>query len=537
MTTRGGVRRRLVPRAHAGVGVLLAAGILAGLPAPAGAERLLRMTVAAEPSTLDPHLQTTTPNLTFATYLFDRLVHRDSARVFVPGLATGWREVTPGTWHFQLRTGVVFHDGRPLNADDVVFTAERIARFTSGPGGAARFLRGKRITRVDDLTVAIASERPEALLLADLATLAILPRPQPGRSDLGPITVGTGPYRLASAVAGDRIELLANREHWSGVPPWDRVLLRAQRIGPARIAALLAGDTDVIDDVPIAELARLRSDPRVVLTKAPSNRLLLLNLDQWREATPFANARDGSAIRNPFRNSKVRRAVALAVDREALVTKVMDGHAQVAAQLLPPNGSPLGAAAKGVGYDPERARRLLAEAGFPNGFKVTLHGPAGRYPNDVRLIEAIAQMLTRVGIETTVESLPPSQFFNRADAGADGQPEFSLFLTGMPMAKDGTAAALRSLLAGYDRATGDGALNRGRYASKAFDDTLDQALRSADPAAQRAGLERAADLALADQAVVPLLFPNDIWAARAGLVVRPPADDGLTALTVSRATD
>jgi peptide/nickel transport system substrate-binding protein len=521
--------------------VAAATACLALVPAhaqtPAQPERTLRLLLGAEPTTLDPHQQATAANLAFASHLYDRLVHRDGARVFLPGLAESWAETEPGVWTFQLRAGVTFHDGRPFTADDVVATVARVLALPNGPTGLGRTLKGKTVSRVDDRTLRITSDRPEALLLADLAQIAILPKAnaisEPAVNTKPARPIGTGPFRFTAGGLGDKFELTAFGSHWAGPPHWDRVIVRTQRVGTARVSALIAGEVDAIDDVPVGELGRLRAEPKVQLLQTPSHRVMLLMFDQWRENTPFANARDGSAIRNPFRNAKVRRAVAYAIDRDSLVTKALDGHAAAASQLL----SGVANGAKLPAYEPDKARRLLAEAGFPNGFKITLHGPAGRYANDLKLIEAIAQMLTKVGIETTIETLPPYQFFNRASAGADGQPEFSFMLAGALTAPGDAAAAVRSLLATADAATGDGALNRGRYSSKAFDEALDQAARLPDAAQRHAALVRAVDLALADVAIVPLLFPFDTWAARKNLVIRSPGEDGLTALSIRRAGD
>ena len=201
--------------------------------------------------------------------------------------------------------------------------------------------------------------------------------------------------------------------------------------GPARVAALLAGDVDLIEDTPTADIERLKKEPKVEISQIASNRLIYFFIDHAREVTPFAKAKDGSEIKNPFKDKRVREAMTKAINRDAIVSRVMEGVAVPAGQLLPDGYFGVSPKLKPVAYDPDGAKKLLAAAGFPNGFKLTLHTPNGRYTNDVKIAEAVAQMLTRVGIETTLEALPPAVFFTRASQGGpDKSPEFSFILVG-----------------------------------------------------------------------------------------------------------
>ena len=497
----------------------------------------LRITLASEPSSLDPHFHVTTPNTALATHLFDRLVHTDEAQQLVPGLALSWTSFDPLTWEFKLRPGVTWHDGTPFTADDVVFSFTRAADVPGSPSGFGLYLRGKTVRKVDDLTIRISTATPYPLMANDMATIAIVSKKHGANAatadyNSGKAAIGTGPYKFAAFVPGDRIEFVANPAYWGAKPAWSRVVLRPVRSGPARVAALLAGDTDVIEDVPTVDVTKLKSDPRVSLAQSLSYRVVFLQLDQWRETTPYANAKDAGAIKNPFKNVKVRRAISHAINREGLVTRVMEGNALPAAQLLPEGFFGISPTAKIPSYDQEKAKKLLAEAGFPTGFKVTIHGPSGRYPNDTRVLEAIAQMLARVGIEATIETLPPSVFFTRASTGADGQPEFSLFLAGWGAATGENSSPLKGLLATFDKATGIGASNRGRYSSKAFDEALDAALTTIDIDQVKAGLAKATDIALGDAAIIPLLHPLNTWAVRKGLLIKGRTDEATTAMGV-----
>jgi peptide/nickel transport system substrate-binding protein len=211
----------------------------------------------------------------------------------------------------------------------------------------------------------------------------------------------------------------------------------------------------------------------------------------------------------------------------------MDGNATVASQLLPEGFFGISGQLKPVKYDSEKAKKALAEAGYPNGFRVTLHGPSGRYPNDARILDAVAQMLTRIGIESSIETMPPSTFFSRASTGADGQPEFSLFLAGWGAASGENSSPLKALLATFDKATGLGSSNRGRYSSKAFDETLDAALKTIDPVQVQTGLAKATEIAINDAGLIPILHPLNTWATRKGLKYLGRTDEATTAMMVS----
>ena len=210
----------------------------------------------------------------------------------------------------------------------------------------------------------------------------------------GKAAIGTGPYKLVRYAKGDRIELARNDAWWGGKTPWEKVTLRLLTQDASRVAALLAGDVQAIENVPTADVAKLKQDKRLALYRTVSDRLMYLHLDSNRDVTPFATDKAGKPLdRNPFKDARVRRALSMAINRPAIVERVMEGEAIPAGQLVPDFLFGATKNLKVEKFDPEGAKKLLAEAGYPDGFGITLHAPNNRYVNDAKIAQAIAQML------------------------------------------------------------------------------------------------------------------------------------------------
>jgi len=336
------------------------------------------------------------------------------------------------------------------------------------------------------------------------------------------MAIGTGPFRMVSHRNGDRIEFERNDTYWGTRPHWQRVNYRMITNDAARTAALLAGDVDVIDQVPTSDLAKLRTDPRVALSEVTGLRLIFLGFDHSRaEASPFVTDNEGRPIaQNPLKDPRVRRALSLAIDRHAITERVMEGAAIPSGQFLPEGAFGFVPGLAAPRADMDQARRLLAEAGYPQGFRITLHGPNDRYPNDSRIIQAIGQMWTRAGVRTAVEALPWTTFIGRAS-----RAEFSTFLVGWGTSSGEASNPLRNLVATPDREKGYGASNRGRYSNPAMDRVLDEAMRELDDAKREALLQRATSMAFEDVGIAPLHIQRNIWAARRGFAYDARADE------------
>jgi peptide/nickel transport system substrate-binding protein len=350
-----------------GLGALLAAGAAPGL-ALAQAPAVLTMGLATTPSSADPHFYAFQPNLNLALHVFSRLVERDARLRPVPGLALSWTPVEDRVWEFRLRPGVKWHDGRDFTADDVAFTIGRVPTVPNSPGSLAGYVRPvTRVEVVDPLTVRLHTAGPHPSLPNDLTFVAIVSR-HAGEGattedyNSGKAAIGTGPYKLAGFQPGQRIELVRNEAYFGGAEPWERVVFRIIPQAGARSAALLSGDVDLIDEVSSNDALALQRDRRVSIVETQSTRLTFLQPSFARTGElPDVTDVDGRPLpRNPFLDLRVRQALSLAIDRNALVERVMEGRGTPNGQWLPAGFYSSNPAVGVPPYDPERARRLLA---------------------------------------------------------------------------------------------------------------------------------------------------------------------------------
>ena len=517
-------------------GILVAAALIA-IVLPAAAQQLT-IGLRSEPTSLDPQYQNIAANNQIALHLFDALVARDEKLLPVPGLAVSWKPMSDTVWEFKLRPDVKFHDGSPFTAEDVVFTYERVAKVPNSPSPFTILTRQMtKLEIVDPLTLRITTAAPAPLLPLDLAGLPILSHiaaaggaPE-GKTtaelDRGAGLVGTGPFRFVEWKRGGELVLARNDDYWGPKPAWSKVAFTPLANAMARVAALAAGNVDLIEDPPIAELSKLRKDLKFVLAEAPSSRLIYVALDQFAEPTPGIPDTNG---KNPLKDRRVRQALSEAIDRKAIVDKVMEGAAQPAGDFLPRPAFGTRKDAQPDRYDPAGARRLLAEAGYPKGFSITLGTPNGRYANDTQIAQAVAASWSRVGVKTEVEASEPTAFVKNRD-----EFRYSAYLAGWNAETGELSNPLRALVATPSREKGMGGNNRGRYSNPAMDAKLDEALRTVDDRKREMLLQEASRLVINDYGILPLQFEMSLWALRKGLAYTARADQATLAQFVKPA--
>jgi peptide/nickel transport system substrate-binding protein len=526
----------------------LLAGLLAMAPA-AMAQNVLTIGVRSEASSMDPHWTQLSADKQVEEHIFEKLVELDANSRPIPGLAVSWRPISETTWELKLREGVKWQDGEAFNADDVIFTFQRLLTGVTGAPTSPSFALvkgGKKIEKVDDYTVRIQTIGPYPTMAEDLAMFAILPEHKVKGStpsvdfNNGKATVGTGPYRLVEYKPGDRVVLEKVENYWGEKPAWDRVVFRPITQDASRLAALMNGDVDLIDYPPTNDLPRLRGDSKFAIADIPSDRVIYIQMS-FRDIEPFVKAKDGSPMKvNPLRDVRVRQAMSLAINREAIRDRIMGGSALPTANIVPPGFFGYNEALKADPFDAERAKRLLQEAGFGDGFRITLHGPNNRYINDQRIIEAIAQMWTRIGIQTEVATMPRNIFFSDVIRGDSSSipgvdvPKFSVWLTGWGTVAGEATYTVTGLLESYNTEAGTGNANWGRYTNVRIDVLSRKARETVDPEKRLPMLLEATEIGVRDYALIPLHFQVNHWAMKGNLRLKPRVNERTRAMDVTR---
>jgi len=498
----------------------------------------LKIGLKSEPSSMDPHYHNLTPNNMMALYVFDRLILQDAKQNLKPGLAVSWKNVDDLTWEFKLRSGgVKWHDGSDFTADDVAFTIGRAPNVPNSPSSLGRYIKQiKAVEVVDALTIRMKTAKPFPLMPTYMSTFGIISKKTGSGAttadyNSGKAMNGTGPFKFVEWVPGDRIVYKRNENYWGNKPEWSDIIVKPLSNNSSRVAALLAGDVDMIDFVPTADIETLKKNDKVSISQTVSNRVIYLHIDTARDNSPFVTDVNGKPMdKNPLKDLRVRKAISMAINRKGIVEKVMEGVAIPAGQLLPDGFFAISPNLKVEPYDTEGAKALLKEAGWGDGFGLTIHGPNNRYVNDAKIVQAIAQMLTRIGIKTKVDTMPKNVFFPRGS-----KLEFSLMLVGWGAGSGEPSSPLGSLLHTYDKSKGFGSSNRGRFSNAELDAALEEALATVDRKKHGDLLIKATEIGINNLGIIPLHFQVNTWATRKGLTYDARTDEQTLAVGVKTA--
>lgn len=495
------------------LGMLAAAaavGLYVANVAPLTAQEL-RVATSYKLLTLDPHYAVLNENIALLSHIYERLLYQDEALNLKPGLATSWKRLSETQWEFKLRENVRFQDGSAFGAEDVIYTIKRIQGFLKPPsGGFQAYVKSiKSVVVSGPSTVVIETEGSVPTLPLQLSNIFIMHHEAQGFRTTEEFNStasanGTGPYKFDSWQSGETLKLIRNEDYWGGKPAWADVTFRIIESPAARVAALVAQDVDLADFIPARDVEGVKKRGLKVesVSAARSN---FLQFDLGREELPGVTDKDGNPIPNPFRDVRVRRALAMATDRAFLADKILLGYGSAAAQFFP-NGLP-GTSPKLVPEPPdyERAKALLAEAGFPNGFNLSLAGSSGRYPGDGETLQAIAQNWARAGVGVKPIAVPFSVFETNRAGG-----KYAVWYAGC--SGEAVDICLNAVVASPDKTRGTGALNYGNYRNQAFDDVLAKARTIEVGPERNAAIAQAAELVMADQPVIPLYHFHHISA-------------------------
>jgi peptide/nickel transport system substrate-binding protein len=479
----------------------------------------LKIGIKAEPSSTDPHFYVFSPNLMIAAYTFDRLVNQDANMNMKAGLAVSWKPVDDLTWEFKLREGVKWHDGSPFSAEDVEFSLKRAPNVPKSPSSFGRFVKQiKSIQIIDPLTIHLKTGKPFPLMPAYLSVVPIVSKKNGEGANTkdyntGKAMIGTGPFKFVEWVPGDRMVFERNDSYWGKKVAWEKITFKPISNDAARVAAMLAGDVDLIDLVPTSDINRFEKDPNISVIQIVSNMMIYLHMDSNRDISPFVTDKNGNPMKkNPLKDTRVRKAISKTINREAIVDRLMLGAAVPSSQIMTEGGFAFSEKLKSEKYDPDGAKALLAEAGWEGGFGLTIHGPNDRYVNDAKICQAIAQMLSRIGIMTKVETMPKNVFFPRGS-----KLEFSFLMAGWNPNTGEPSTVLTGLLHTYDKAIGFGGANRGRFSNAEFDKTLEKALVTVNTKEHEKLLIKATEIAIENYGIIPLHHQMNTWAMRKGL--------------------
>ncbi len=504
-----------------------AALILTTLVSPFSVAQEFKLAMSSPPTSMDPHFYNLFPNLNVSDHIFETMVAMDEDSHVMPALAESWTLVNNLTWEFKIRKGVKFHDGSDLTTEDIAWSMDRPSTIVGSPGKFDVYTKAiinKKI--IDANTIRFTTKEPYPLLLADLTSIYIVQKKatQGLSSDdfsSGKGMVGTGPYKFVRFARDDRLELDRNEAYWGKKPSWSKVTLRFIPNGATRIAALLAGDVQAIENVPTPDLARIRTEPAVSMYSKVSHRMIYLYTDASREKSPFVTDKEGKPLdKNPMLDIRVRQAISMAINRDAIKDRVMEGLAEPTGNLVSSKLFGYNAALKTMKYDPDGAKKLLAAAGYPNGFALTIHTPNNRYINDEKITQTIAQMLSRIGITAKVEGMPMSVYSARGS-----KREFSLGLLGWGAQTGEASSPLRALAACDNPARGLGVVNWLKYCNPKMDELLMKALNTVDDPARLKLLQEATAIVVSDAGIIPIHHQVTTWATKKGIVYAPRTDE------------
>ncbi|SIQ67207.1 ABC transporter substrate-binding protein [Marinobacterium stanieri] len=492
-------------------GAMMSLGLMAGANAAT-----LKMAYDADPVSLDPHEQLSGGTMQLAHMTFDPLVRWDRNLGFEPRLAEKWERIDDLTMRFHLRKGVKFHSGNDFTAKDVLFTFNRLRTSPDFKGIFAPFAELKVI---DDYTIDLVTNKPFPLVLNNVTYLFPMdsafytgndangePKDKlvkHGNSFASRQLSGTGPYVVSERQQGVRVDFTRFDNYWDTNSPGnvDEIVLTPIKEAPTRVAALLSGDVDFIAPVPPTDHKRIVSNDKVDLVTMGGTRIITFQMNQERVEA--------------FKDARVRQAVAYAINQEGIVKKIMRGFATPAAQMSPEGYLGYNEALK-PRYDLKKAKQLMEEAGYADGFTITMMAPNNRYVNDEKIAQAVASMLAKINITVDLKTMPKAQYWGEFDERAA-----DMMMIGWHADTEDSNNFFEFLTACPDTDSGLGQYNSGNYCNPEADKMMHEANSETDPAKRAAIMQKIEQMLYDDAAYIPLHWQNLAWAARKGVNVEP----------------
>jgi len=488
------------------------ASIVALVVSPASGQTL-RYANQGELKSLDPYTLKETTTIAHHAHIYEALVTRDKNLKMVPALAESWETPEPTRWRFHLRHGVKFHNGDPFTADDVLFSADRIrakgSNFLSNVAADAKFVK------VDDYTVDVVLPAPNPILMSQWDGWYIMDKkwceennsvaPTPASATTPSYASlhenGTGPFMIESHQPGVKTVFKVN-PNWWGKPEHNlkEIIFTPIANDATRVAALLSGEVDVIEPVPIQDIQRVNASGVAKVMSGPELRTIFLGMDEVRNELLYSSVKG----KNPFKDVRVREAFYKAIDIEAIKSRVMRGLSTPSALMIAPELYPLSKDFVRPKYDPDGAKKLLTEAGYPDGFELTMDCPNDRYVNDAAICQAVVGMLARIGVKINLLAQPKAQYF--AKVLKPGGFQTSFFLLGWTPATMDSQNVLHDVMGCRDdeKDPTRGEANLGDYCNKDLDALTDKITFETDTAKRDQLIKQAYEIASKDYGYIPL---------------------------------
>lgn len=444
---------------------------------------------------MDPHSLNESLQLSVTGNVYEPLVDLDPKLNVVPGLATAWKQTSPTVWRFDLRKGVKFHDGTPFTADDVVFTMARIA----GDGSDMKAYSNdiKEVRKLDSHTIEMETKTPLAILPQILTQVRIMSkkwceenkaeRPVDRRKGVENTasfkTNGTGPYHVTERQPNVITRFVRNPNYWGKLEGnVQEVVFTPIASSSTRVAALLSGEIDVMEPVPVQDIERVNKSGATRVLTGPELRTIFLGMDQKRDELLFSSVKG----KNPFKDVRVRKAFYQAIDIEGIKKTVMRGASNPSALMLGPGVNGFDPAVKRLPYDPEGAKKLLAEAGYPSGFEVTMNCPNDRYVNDGQICQAVAANLAKINVKINLQAETKGTYFPKIL-----RRDTSFYMLGWTPSSYDAHNVLNALMRCPDDKTGAGQFNLGSYCNPKLDELTVQIGAETDKAKRDALIKEA----------------------------------------------
>jgi peptide/nickel transport system substrate-binding protein len=525
--------RRLLLAGGAALALALSAPFAA---APAEAQgKVFRWANDGDVNSMDPYSRNETFLLAFLQNIYEPLARRSKDLKLEPALAEKWGQTSPTTWFFDLRKGVKFHDGTPFTADDVVFSLNR----ANGKGSnmLGYFATVKAIRKVSDFRVEVDTNVPDPLLASKWAQIFIMSKAWAEKNKaetVGDLTkneenfatrnaMGTGPFKLKSREPDVKTVLEANKDWWDKKVEHNLSEVVFSRIANAatRIAALRSGEIDMVYTVPPQDTDTLAKDPNTKILQGPETRVVYLGFDHGRKELLHSSVKG----KNPFQDKRVREAFYRSIDVEALKKTVMRGQSFPTSLMVAPgiNGYTKELDKRPAMLTPAQAKKLLADAGYPNGFEVTLDCPTDRYVNDEKICQAVVGMLARIGVKINLRAQTRLKYFAQILLP---KADTSFWMLGWsPAATYDVHDVFINLIQTPNSETKKGQFNPGSYSNPKFDELADKVQVETDTKKRDAMIREATKIYTEDYAYIPLHQQAVIWAARKNVDLVQTADN------------